>query len=56
MMGCLGWAALWLTLFMLIGGLLINVLGEVGAVIALVLSTAIVIYAQRRRKRKTFAA
>ncbi len=56
MMGCLGWAALWLTLFMLIGSLLINVLGEVGAVIALVLSTAIVIYAQRRRKRKTFAA
>ena len=56
MMGCLGWAALWLTLFMLIGGLLINVLGEVGAVIALVLSTAIVIYAQRRRKRKTVAA
>lgn len=56
MMGCLGWAALWLTLFMLIGSLLINVLGEVGAVIALVLSTAIAIYAQRRRKRKTFAA
>ena len=56
MMGCLGWAALWLTLFMLIGSLLINVLGEVGAVIALVVSTAIVIYAQRRRKRKTFAA
>ena len=56
MMGCLGWAALWLTLFMLIGSLLINVAGEAGAVIAMVLSTVIVIYAQRRRKRKTFAA
>jgi len=35
---------------------LINVAGEAGAVIAMVLSTVIVIYAQRRRKRKTFAA
>lgn len=56
MMGCLGWSALWLTLFMLIGSLLINVFGEVGGLLSLIMSTAIVIYAQRRRKRKTVAA
>jgi len=52
MIGCLGWGALWFTLFLMFSTLLVNVLGETGALLALILSAAIVIYAQRRRKHK----
>lgn len=52
MVGCLGWGALWLMLFTLLGGLFMSVLGDTGAMIGFILSIAIVVYYQRRRKRK----
>lgn len=55
-MGCLGWGALWVVLFTLLGGLFVSALGDTGALLAFIVSVAIVIYLQRRRKRKTLTA
>jgi hypothetical protein len=51
-LGCLGWSALWLTLFMLIGALLINAAGEAGMLLGFILSTGIVLYIYSRRRKK----
>lgn len=56
MMGCLGWGALWVVLFTLLGGLFMSILGDTGALLGFILSVAIVLYTQRRRKRKTAIA
>ncbi len=55
-LGCLGWGLLWMTLFLLFGTLLTQVAGEAGPLLSLVLSIAVVVYLQRRRKRKALAA
>ena len=56
MVGCLGWGFLWMVLFTLLGSLFMSVLGDTGAMIGFILSIAIVVYYQRRRKRKATVA
>ena len=55
-MGCLGWGFLWMTLVSIFVGLFGSALGEVGAGLALILGTAIVLYMRHRRKQKALGA
>jgi hypothetical protein len=50
--GCLMSGLLWFVLFTVLGGLLGQIAGEVGLLLALVASIAIVVYLQRRRAAK----
>jgi multidrug efflux pump subunit AcrA (membrane-fusion protein) len=56
MMGCLGWGILWAILFTVISSLFMSVLGDTGAMIGFILSIVVVVYFQRRRKRKEISA
>lgn len=51
-LGCLGWGFLWMTLFVIVSGLLGQALGEVGIIVGFFLSILIVVFIQRRRRQK----
>ena len=53
--GCLAWSVLWLMLVSIITATLGQVLGEIGIFVGMILSTAIIVYLQRRRQRKMAA-
>lgn len=53
--GCLLWGSMWFGLFILLSGLLMQALGEVGMMLGLILSIVIVVYFQRRRAKKASA-
>lgn len=50
--GCLLWGTAWFGLFILLSGMLMQALGEVGIMLALIFSIVIVVYFQHRRARK----
>ncbi len=51
LLGCLGWSFLWLTLFTMLTGLFMQVVGpEVGLLVGTIITIAIYVYVRRRRK------
>lgn len=55
-LGCLGWGMLWFILFMFLSGLFGQVAGDAGLFLGFVLSIGLVVYFQRRRRRKALPA
>jgi hypothetical protein len=52
LLGCLGWGFLWMTLFVMLSGLLMSALGEAGIILGFILSIIAVVFIQRRRRQK----
>ena len=50
-LGCLGWGFLWLTLYVILSGLFMQVMGEAGTIVGLIATVAIYIFFRRRRKK-----
>jgi len=50
-LGCLGGGFLWLTLYVILSGLFIQVMGEAGTIVGLIATVAIYIFFRRRRKK-----